>query len=210
QGIGGHIYGKRADLIILDDCVTLDNVNQLDNQIRWLQQEVDSRLEPETGRIMVIGTRVAPVDLYTELLNPDRYPAEESPWTYLSQPAVLEYADDPKDWVTLWPYSDHPPKGYRGEPNEDGLYPRWNGERLARERAKKDPVTWAMSYQQEDVPENAVFPREAVMACVDEMRMPGSLFNPREGGGTPADAKGADWYIIAGLDLASSAGFTAI
>ena len=39
-GIGGQIYGARADLIILDDCVTLANASEYEKQIRWIQQEV--------------------------------------------------------------------------------------------------------------------------------------------------------------------------
>jgi hypothetical protein len=45
-GIGGQIYGKRADMIIVDDAVTLKNANEFEKQIRWLTQDVRSRLEP--------------------------------------------------------------------------------------------------------------------------------------------------------------------
>lgn len=45
------------------------------------------------------------------------------------------------------------------------------------------------------------------MGCVDSMRMPGYLFNAREGGGLD---KGEDWKIICGLDPATVAGYTAI
>jgi hypothetical protein len=72
-GIGGQIYGKRADMIIIDDAVTLSNANDFEKQIKWLQQDVRSRLNP-TGKLIVVGTRVASVDLYKELRNPDRYP----------------------------------------------------------------------------------------------------------------------------------------
>ncbi len=65
-GIGGQIYGKRADMIIVDDAVTLKNANEFEKQIRWLTQDVRSRLNP-TGKLIVIGTRVAAVDLYKEL-----------------------------------------------------------------------------------------------------------------------------------------------
>src|SRR5690606_24916776 len=77
-GIGGQIYGARADLIVLDDCVALDNVGQVESQMDWVQQEVMCRLGG-FGRMLVVGTRVAPVDLYTELANPKRYPTGESP-----------------------------------------------------------------------------------------------------------------------------------
>jgi hypothetical protein len=32
-GIGGQIYGKRADMIIVDDAVTLKNANEFEKQI---------------------------------------------------------------------------------------------------------------------------------------------------------------------------------
>ena len=86
-GIGGQIYGKRADMIIIDDAVTLANANDFERQIKWLTQDVRSRLNP-TGKLVVIGTRVAAVDLYKELRNPDRYPGGLVPWTYLAMPAL--------------------------------------------------------------------------------------------------------------------------
>ena len=106
-GIGGQIYGKRADMIIVDDAVTLSNANDFERQIRWLTQDVRSRLNP-TGKLIVVGTRVSSVDLYKELRNNDRYPGGQIPWTYLAMPALLETANEPEDWVTLWPASDQP------------------------------------------------------------------------------------------------------
>jgi len=106
-GIGGQIYGKRADMILIDDAVTLSNANDFERQIKWLTQDVRSRLNP-TGKLIVIGTRVSAVDLYKELRSPDRYPGGLVPWTYLAMPALFESNEDPDKWVTLWPYSDQP------------------------------------------------------------------------------------------------------
>ncbi|MEW2080144.1 hypothetical protein AB0941_42945, partial [Streptomyces sp. NPDC013433] len=94
-GLSGQIYGARADLILVDDAVTLTNAAEYDKQMRWLTQEVASRLPGSGGRLLVIGTRVAPVDLYSELLNPDHFISGVSPWTHLAMPSVLEYAEDP-------------------------------------------------------------------------------------------------------------------
>jgi hypothetical protein len=52
-GIGGQIYGKRADMIIVDDAVTLKNANEFEKQIRWLTQDVRSRLNP-TGKLLLL------------------------------------------------------------------------------------------------------------------------------------------------------------
>lgn len=173
-GIGGQIYGARADLIVLDDCVVLSNAHQYESQIRWLQQEVLTRLHP-TGRLLVVGTRVDSIDLYKALRDPDRYPSGESPWTYLAQPAVLEYADNSKDWLTLWPYNSEPWQGSGEKKNKDGLYPRWDGPHMSRRRGTLAPRTWSMAYQQQDVSEDAVFDPVRVRAAVNGMRHPGRL-----------------------------------
>jgi hypothetical protein len=206
-GIGGQIYGARADIIIVDDGVTLDNVGQVEHQIDWMQQEVESRLGA-FGRMVVVGTRVAPIDLYVELANPKRYPTGESPWTYLTQPAVLELTEDSADWVTLWPKSNMAMMGDPTPPDKDGLYPYWTGPRMLKVRNAKQPRTWAMVYMQQQVDEEAVFPATDVMGCVDGMRSPGRLHPDREGG-HPVD-KGQDWYIIVGMDPATVEGYTAM
>ena len=89
-GIGGQIYGARADLIIIDDAVVLANAAEWEKHMDWLRIEVSSRLAP-TGKLLVIGTRVAPIDLYQQLMNGDHYVSGTSPWTRFSQPAVLDY-----------------------------------------------------------------------------------------------------------------------
>ena len=197
-GIGGQIYGKRADMIIVDDAVTLKNANEFEKQIRWLTQDVRSRLNP-TGKLIVIGTRVASVDLYRELRQEDRYPGGLVPWKYLAMPALLESAEDPDDWVTLWPASDMPFDGQsESEKNEEGLYPRWSGRNLYNERQAMDASTWALVYQQQDVSENAAFDPVCVKGSIDGMRKSGRL----EPGwpGHPKDISG--FSIVCGMDPA--------
>jgi hypothetical protein len=198
-GIGGQIYGARADLIILDDTVTLSNANEYEKQIRWIQQEVLTRVGP-TGKILVVGTRVDPIDLYREIRNPDRYPEGESPWTYLAMPAVLEFDDDPSKWVTLWPHSDRPWANDMVEPGENGFYPRWDGTRLKQRRGLLDPKTWAMVYQQQDVQSESVFSPEAVRGSVNGMRACGTFI--AGAAGHPKETTG--FYTVCGLDPAMS------
>jgi hypothetical protein len=198
-GIGGQIYGARADLIILDDCVTLANAGEYEKQIRWIQQEVLTRVGP-TGKILVVGTRVDPMDLYREMRNPERYPDNRSPWTYLAMPAVLEFKDNPKDWVTLWPKSDRPWDADDTPPDENGLYPRWSGEHLRRRRGLIDPKTWAMVYQQQDVESSAIFSPECVRGAVSGMRAIGPIIP-----GAPGHPESlASQYIVASMDPAMS------
>ena len=197
-GIGGQIYGKRADMILIDDAVTLSNANDFERQIKWLTQDVRSRLNP-TGKLVVIGTRVAAVDLYKELRNPDRYPGGLVPWTYLAMPALLEANEDPNKWVTLWPYSDQPFDGQlESEKNEEGLYPRWNGKHLYAERQAMDSSTWALIYQQQDISDDAIFDPVCVKGSIDGMRKSGRL-NPGSPG-HPRDLNG--FSFVCGLDPA--------
>jgi hypothetical protein len=197
-GIGGQIYGKRADMIIVDDAVTLKNANEFEKQIRWLTQDVRSRLNP-TGKLIIIGTRVTAIDLYKELRSEDRYPGGQVPWKYLAMPALLETHEDPDKWVTLWPASDAPFDGQmESDLNEDGLYPRWNGRNLYNERQAMDASTWALVYQQQDISDDAIFDPVCVRGSIDGMRKAGRLVPGHPG--HPRDLSG--FSIICGLDPA--------
>jgi hypothetical protein len=204
-GIRGHVYGARADLIILDDAVDLSNAHEYDKQIDWLQSEVISRIS-SNGSMLVVGTRLASKDLYSELRDPKRYPDETSPWSYLAMPAVLDFADDPKDWVTLWPRSNQPEAGDRdATAGEDGLFPKWDGPRLNKKRARVSPRAWSMVYMQRQVADDSVFDSDAIKASINGRRMtgliPSGLTGVREGGMTGL-------ITVAGLDPAT-AGHTA-
>jgi Terminase RNaseH-like domain len=202
-GIGGQLYGSRADFIILDDAITNSNAHQYDDQVHWVQTEVMSRL-PDGGKLLVIGTRMAPKDMYGELRNADRYHGDDvSPWTYFSQPAVLNYDEDVEKWETLWPYADAP-SGKHVEPNEDGLYPKWTGPILAKRRARMTPSEWARVYQQEQVAEDTIFKPEDIRAC-QQMRSPGFIPDD-EHIGRKGGMEGL--RLIAGLDPAA-VGYTA-
>jgi hypothetical protein len=198
-GIGGQIYGKRADMIIVDDAVTLSNANDFERQIKWLNQDVRSRLNP-TGKLIIVGTRVSAIDLYRELRNEDRYPGGIVPWTYLAMPALLQTDDDPTKWETLWPYTDVPFDGQTEEDKhpETGLYPRWNGQNLWNERQQMDTSTWALVYQQQDISDDAIFDPVSVRGSIDGMRKSGPL-TP----GHPGHPKSTNGFVtVCGLDPA--------
>jgi hypothetical protein len=197
-GIGGQIYGKRADMIIVDDAVTLKNANEFEKQIRWLTQDVRSRLNP-TGKLIIVGTRVTAVDLYKELRSEDRYPGGLVPWTYLAMPALLTTDEDPDKWETLWPASDAPFDGQtESDLDKDGLYPRWNGRNLYNERQAMDASTWALVYQQQDISDDAIFDPVCVRGSIDGMRKAGRLVPGHPG--HPRDLSG--FSVICGLDPA--------
>lgn len=205
-GIGSQIYGARADLIILDDCVDSTNAHDFERQIDWIQSHVLSRLSPN-GLLLIIGTRLAPSDLYVEIQRPQLYPDERSPWTYLAMPAVLEFDEDPKKWVTLWPRTNMRDVGNREEqPGEDGLYEKWSGRRLTSKRSRMSPTLWARVYQQQQVAEDTVFDPADVRGCINGNRLTG-LIPDGMNGCRPGGMSGL--IVVAGLDPAT-AGHTAM
>lgn len=198
-GVGGQIYGARADEIIVDDGVVLGNVTHWDNQTDWITQEVITRLSGGPGsRLIVLGTRVAPVDLYQKLRD-EFLDAEGNPvWTYFSQPAVLEYAESAGDWVTLWPEAFDTAGGV--------LVPKWDGKALKTRRDEVKGATWALVYQQMNVLQDAVFPEAAIRGAVQSMRRTGPLLPGHDNWNRPAGMIGL--YVVAGLDPATT-GYTA-
>jgi len=204
-GVGQQIYGARADLIILDDIVTTTNAHEWEKQLNWLQKMVITRLG-KNGKLIIAGTRVSSVDLYKELRNPDNWAGGKSPFTYLAMPAVLEFADKPKNWVTLWAKSDRPWIGDEDEePDKDGYFPKWDGVALNRRRSEVMASTWALVYQQQDVEEDAVFPPALVNSAVNRMRKPGNIRI-----GAPGHPTDGQWVLIMGLDPAMAGKTAAI
>ena len=193
-GMASQIYGSRSDLVILDDVVTLSNAGDHEKQREWIMQEVSTRLGPG-GQLLVVGTRVAPVDLYSELMNPNHYADGVVPWTQLSMPAVLEYAEKQEDWETLWPLADEA-FAEGDEPDEFGQYPRWTGKRLARVRNEVGTRKWSLVYMNSPVAEDATFDPICVNGSVDGYRKTGPL---RPGQRDNPDSTDTH-YVVCGMD----------
>lgn len=203
-GMGGQIYGARADLIILDDVITTANAHEWEKQINWIQKEVITRLG-KNGKLLIVGTRIAPNDLYRELRDPKHWSGGKSPFTYMGMPAVLEYDKDPDKWTTLWSKSDVPWDGDEDiAPDENGHFPKWDGRALYKRRGEVTPSTWALVYQQEDVQEDSIFSPVAITGSLNGMRRVGPL-KP----GALGHPKHVEGYTIIGLDPAI-AGKTAL
>lgn len=213
-GLRGHIYGSRADLVIMDDCVVGANAHEYEKQIDWIQKEVGSRVASSAGRILLVGTRIESVDLYSEILKPVYYSEGQSPWTYLTQPAVEDFGDgSPETWTTLWPVTNRPPVSVQGRKvaeaagwPQDGMWPAKNGAALAKERRRISPRAWSLVYMQEQVADDAIFKLEALQGCIDRARYPGRLM-PGQSDHRKYGMEGLT--VIAGLDPAA-AGYTAI
>lgn len=213
-GVRGKIYGKRADLIILDDAVDGTNVSEYAKQLTWLRREVSSRLQAG-GKLLVIGTRIASVDLYSELMKPENFANGKSPWTHFASPAILEEGLTPEEHVTLWPYTDEPWVTQASVDLDECLcqnpacsagvmidgerrFARWDGIHLELgPRAENNNAEWALVYQQRSVSDDATFPEHAVTRAAQNLRLCGIL-KPSTTGHPLGGMHGK--YVIAGLD----------
>ncbi|HEY5989241.1 MAG TPA: hypothetical protein VIV12_23105, partial [Streptosporangiaceae bacterium] len=205
-GLGSQVYGKRLDLVLVDDAIDGENAQHWQAQLKWLGREVSSR-PGMSGRVVVIGTRISPADLYWQLRDGKNFQSGRTPWTYLSQPALLEDSADPEDWVTLWPRSttswwteDDPcPCGTHDCQfgADDGTFPRFDGRHLSMVRDGVDADVWNQAYMQLEAGGNTTFPGYAIQEAVNKGRRAG-----REGGMYSVPHN--ECYIIGSLDPATS------
>lgn len=199
-GMNGKIYGRRADMIFVDDGVDETNVSAYQKQIGWLTRTVLSRLELG-GKIIIVGTRIASIDLYSELMREENYANGRVPWTHLASPAILEEGATAEEHKTLWPYADAPwvPRDRDGalgdtcicgkEECSDGVivdgetvYARWDGEHLELgPRADNTETMWSLVYQQKSVSSSATFPEHAIKKATNGLRLCGRLEHDRVG-----------------------------
>lgn len=204
-GLGSQVYGKRLDLVLVDDAVDNENAQQWRQQLRWLNLEVASR-PGMSGRIIVIGTRIAGGDLYSQLRTAENFQSGSTPWSYLSQPVLLEDDADPAKWVTLWPKAttswwteddpcpcgtDECRNGYG-----DGTYPRLDPVHLKIVRESVDVETWNQAYMQFEGGSDAAFPAHALTAATNKARRHG------KDGGMQSVPEGL--YVIGSLDPATA------
>lgn len=222
SGIGGQIYGGRFDIIILDDVVDNENAHRFEDQVDWAMTILDSRLPPDGGLMMVLGTRLAPSDLYAALRE-KRDDDEQQFFTYFSQPAVLEYTEKKENWRTLWPYQ----LGVEGGPDSElrcmscyrleddcscaarnvvWLKPRWTGVRLAKKRFPLGERRWSLVWQQMQIPADATFNQRTVTTSINRSRQSG-VMRPGVMGHRSTGMQGL--YVVLGVDPAT-VGFTAM
>jgi len=218
-GLGGHIYGGRFDVVILDDVVDSENVNAYEKQADWCMTMIDSRLPPDGGLMLMLGTRLASHDIYSELRS-RKTEDDEQFFTYFSMPAVLEYGERQENWRTLWPWETceagapaaemrcikcfHSPAECRdSEPDIQLCKPRWSGVRLAKRRFPLGERRWSLIWQQQQLPDDATFRYETLITAVDSGRIPGKLTHSWRSGGSDG------LYMVGGLDPATT-GHTAM
>jgi predicted phage terminase large subunit-like protein len=97
--VGSAGTGHRADVLIVDDVVNADeHITQemLAVGISWFKGRMRTRLDPRTGRIVVIGQRLHDADLPGTLID-DGWPALVLPMEYdaseTTEPPIPESAD---------------------------------------------------------------------------------------------------------------------
>jgi hypothetical protein len=194
-GVGSGIYGYRSDLILLDDVVSDANAHEWPKHLNWLAKMVITRVK--TGILAVVGTRVEAIDLYKVIRDPKQWSGDATPFTYFAMPAVLEFYEDKKDWVCLWPETEMP-DGEDDVMKDNGMYAMWDGPALFSRRSEVPASAWAMVYQQEDVSSDAIFNSECVLGSVQGTRRRGAL-NPHAPG-HPKDI--SSLYTVISLDPA--------
>src|SRR5210317_2472671 len=89
-GVGGAITGRGADLLIIDDPHTEQDVNSataMDNVYEWYSSGPRQRLQPG-GRIVVVMTRWATDDLTGRLVKSQSEPKADK-WKVIEFPAIL-------------------------------------------------------------------------------------------------------------------------
>jgi len=145
-GVGGQVYGRRADTIKADDVADLKNQRNpelVQQMLQWFDQEVSNRIG-KRGRLIWVGTRVHPGDIYSFLKMREGY-------FVMQWPAVLSDADE----LTLWP--EH--------------FDYLSAQLKKGEMTERD---WQLVYQNIDTPGlGASFTQEMLDAAKDEERVVG-------------------------------------
>lgn len=147
-GIGGQIYGSRAERIVLDDIADLSNQTpgEIEKQLEWIWVEVRSRLV-KGGLLVVIGTHMREQDVYTRLEEKGMF------HRIIKMPAIVTDGEEER---SLWP-EQHP---------LDQL----------KKLRESDLRLFELVYQQNPLPQvGAVFPLDAIESCYDPSRRIGHV-----------------------------------
>jgi predicted phage terminase large subunit-like protein len=130
-GVGGAVAGRGADLLIVDDPfseqdILSGNYDVFDKVYEWYAYGARTRLMPG-GRVVVLHTRWAKNDLIGQLLDESAKNKESDQWEYIEFPAIMNEGTDHEK--SLWPE-------------------QWSLEALRRTRASMPTFQWQAQYQQ--------------------------------------------------------------
>lgn len=130
-GVGGAVAGRGADLLIVDDPfseqdILNGNYDVFDKVYEWYAYGARTRLMPG-GRVVVLHTRWAKNDLIGRLMEESSKNPDSDQWEYIEFPAIMNEGGD----------------------NEKSLWPeQWSLEALRRTRASMPTFQWQAQYQQ--------------------------------------------------------------
>lgn len=133
-GVGGAVAGRGADLLIVDDPfseqdILNGNYDVFDKVYEWYAYGARTRLMPG-GRVVVLHTRWAKNDLIGRLIEESAKNPESDQWDYTEFPAIMNEGTD----------------------NEKSLWPeQWTLESLKKTRASMPTFQWQAQYQQNPV-----------------------------------------------------------
>lgn len=147
-GVGGAVAGRGADLLIVDDPfseqdVLAGNYEVFDKGYDWYAYGARTRLMPG-GRVVVLHTRWAKNDLIGRLIEEAAKKKDSDQWDYTEFPAIInENSTDP----------DNP---------EKSLWPeQWSLESLRRTRATMPSFQWLAQYQQSPTAQSGAIVKSA-------------------------------------------------
>lgn len=147
-GYGSAIYGRRQHRIICDDIADVDNQtnpDQVEKMRRKITREYDTRVG-DNGKLLLVGTRIHPDDIYSHVL-----PLED--YQVYRRPCIL----DEHAGKTLW--MDH-----------------FSMAAAKRARGRMTPAEFELVYQNADAPTTeAVFTEEQLARCHDIERSLGHV-----------------------------------
>jgi len=149
-GTGGALAGRGADLIIVDDPLSeqdikAGNTDSLDTTYEWFRAGLRTRLMPG-GRICILHTRWHQRDLIGRLIKDAALNPDGDQYEIFEFPAILN-ADQPED------HPENPPKS---------LWPeQWSLDSLLRTRASMPAWQWNAQYMQNPTAaDSAIIKRE--------------------------------------------------
>ena len=137
-GVGGALAGRGADLFVIDDPHSEQDVNVIsrlafDSAWSWFQTGPLQRLMPG-GAIIIVMTRWSLLDLTGRLLTYQMKNPDSIPWEIIELPAILN----------------------EDEPTEKSLWPeQWPLESLKATKASIEPRYWNAQYMQQPTSESA-------------------------------------------------------
>jgi len=146
-GYRGQIYGRRAEKIKSDDIASYHNQanpEQVTNMLEWFDGQVLSRIG-KNARMLWIGTRVRPGDIYEKLIQREGY-------RVMRYSAIADEATQQMLWPEHFPY--------------DFACVR---------RTEMDPAMWQLVYQNVEVlTEGTTFPHDGIERAKNLERSPGT------------------------------------